>query len=186
LLRCRRRARGGGVRLRRLVYRSPRRLVVRRLREMAMSAAVAAEGVVVRRRVDRARASRGTSQLRALIHGRRSSGCVPDRYFFIDDFIPAFASGVLCGSLQSILAMGLLQIWGGHDGFLDDGGWRIDGGGRRRWKLRVIWGFTWSRDFNVIYTFASAPRVRWVGQLFLYPLCTCLYSYASLYVFLIQ
>jgi hypothetical protein len=65
-----------------------------------------------------------------LIQGRRSSGCVPGRYFFINDFISASVSGAFCGSLQSTLAMGLLQIWGDHDNFIDDGGWRIDGGGQ--------------------------------------------------------
>jgi hypothetical protein len=62
-------------------------------------------------RVDWARVSLGPSRRRASIRGRRCSGCVPGRCVFNDGFNSTMVSSVLCDSFQSLLAMGLLQIW---------------------------------------------------------------------------
>jgi hypothetical protein len=181
--------RGGGVRLCRLVYRSPRVGWFRRLMKMVVPATrivkgtPTAAGVLVGRRVDRARTSRGASRRRASILGRRSLGCVPGRCFFIVVFILASTSGIYCGSLQSIFAMGLLQIWG-TGVFFDIGGRRFNGGGRRRFL--PIWGFTGSTVLSVISFFVKGLCVRWFRQLScILHLCTCIRT-RILYSFLDQ
>jgi hypothetical protein len=107
---------------------------------------------------DRARASYGASRRRASIRGRRGSGCIPDRCSSNGDFIPASASGVYCGSLQSFQAMGL-----GHGIFFGVGGRRwIDGGGRRRRRPELS-GSTGSLDLNVIGNFFRGPLCKMAG-----------------------
>lgn len=181
LLRCRRRARGGRL------YRSPCGLRFHRLLEVVVPMARIVKGtstvvgVAVGWGEDRAQISRGACRRRASILGRRSSGCVPGRCAFIDVFIPSSGTGDYCGSFESNLAMGLLQICGGHDVFFDGGDRRrIDDGGR--WRLLAIWGITGSRVLNEIYVFLRGLCVRWWAQLSMYPFRMYLYSYVYLYV----
>jgi hypothetical protein len=182
-LRRRRRARGGGVRLRRLLCRSPRGLPLRRLGEAAVPAtrfvnqAATVMGFVAGWRVDRVRASFDASRRRASIQGRRGSGCVPGRCFFYGGFNPAAVSGVYCGSLQSLLAMGLRQIWVAL-GVPD-----ADDGRRRRSSVWVE--CTVAMIFGDFLFFSRGFRAFLPVQLSLYPVRLCLYAYASLYVFLV-
>lgn len=132
-------------------------------------------GVTAARRVDRAHASLGASRLRALIHGRRCSGCVPGRCYFDDDFILAMASGVYYGYLQSFYAMGHLQIWAavGAPGAGDGWWWRS--------PTRLC---TVAREFRVISVFYRGLCASSLGQLSTYPVSSYLYWLMSLYVFL--
>ena len=182
LLRRRRRVRGGGVRLCRLLYRSLCQLLVRRCGEAAMlvarfvKKAAAAAGVAARWRVDQVRLSLGVCRRRALIQDWRSSGCIPGRWFFTDDFNPPMVTGDYCSSIQSFLATGVLQIWVISGALGASDGWR--------WSSPMWFECTAARDFLVIFVFSRA------SVHFCLVSCLCiLYSricILSLYVFLTQ
>jgi hypothetical protein len=93
--------------------------------------------------------------------GRRASA---DGHIYID-------------SNKSLCAMGLLQFM---VVFILFG----DGGGRRRRDAsRVVREV---RGIVVIFLSARALFDVWLANLYPYPLCTCLYLYASMYAFLLQ
>ena len=106
LLRCRQRARGGGARLRWLLYRSLRRPLFRRcggaavLVTLFVIGAEMAVGAAVGWRVDRPRLPLGVSRWREPIRDMWSLGRVPGRGFFNDDIVPAFVLDGNCGSLK--------------------------------------------------------------------------------------
>jgi hypothetical protein len=54
-------------------------------------------------------------------------------------------------------------------------------GGRRRGGRPLV-DREGSRGMDVMFFFLRVLRGVWLGQLPLYPLCTCLYSYIYLYV----
>jgi hypothetical protein len=115
LLRCQRQVHEGGVRLRRLMYRSLRSIRFIALKvvgsaERSVKDTPAVVGVAVGWRVVRAQSSHGVSRRRASIHRRRGSGRVPGRCSSIVVFIPASGVGCLLRLSQSFLAMRLLQI----------------------------------------------------------------------------
>ena len=86
-------------------------------------------------------------------------------------------SGVLCGSFQSLLAMGLLQIW------VASGVLGARDGRRRRSPTRLQ--CKEARDYLVISIFSRGFFAFLVGQLSLYPVCSYLYLSELLYVFFV-
>lgn len=120
-LRRRRRARGGGVRLCRLLSRSLRRLLLRRCGGAAVLvprfclAAGEAVGDVDWGRADRPRLLLGDGRRRASIRDLRSLGRVPGRCSFNGGIGQAFVSGSYCGSLKPACD-GASSDRGGGDG----------------------------------------------------------------------
>lgn len=193
LLRRRRRVRGGGVWLCRPLYRSLCGL--RRLRRLGGDRVggglrQGCIGCLGRRgwlESGSCSSSCGVCRRRVSIQDRRSSGRVPGRWSFFVVFIPASASGGFCGSSQSFIAMGFLQIWGSLGVFVFNSDVRRGfGGGARRWRLLAKSGFTGSRGLFAISVSARGLCVSRVGQLSMYPSSMCLCVYSFLYVFLIQ
>ena len=96
----------GGVRLRRLLFRSLRRPLFRRCGGAAVLVTrfvIGAEMVVaaaVGWRADRPRLPLGVSRWREPIRDMWSLGRVPGRGFFNDDIVPAFVLDGNCGSLK--------------------------------------------------------------------------------------
>lgn len=153
LLRCRRLARGGGVRFCRLLYRMS---AVHFVKGVATTA-----GDMAGWRVDQARVTLGTSRRRASIHGRRSSGCVLGRCFFNHRFNLVSTSGVYCGSLQSYYAMGLLQIWMAAS--------VPSAGDGRKWRSPTRLTCTETRDLLVFFCFLWRLLCKFVGS----TICIC-------------
>ena len=139
--------------------------------------AVAAVGDAEFRRVDRPRLPLGFRRRRVLIQVRRGPGCVPGRCAFADGFFPPMVTGNYCGSFQSFLAMGFLRIWA--SGPLGAGLGR-----RRSSPLRME--RMEARVLLVFSVFSRAFFACLVVQLPLYSVVPYLYSYVSLYVFLIS
>ncbi|CAO2185708.1 unnamed protein product [Urochloa humidicola] len=110
------------------------------------------------------------------VHGEHRSGGLeelgrgPGRWATADGFINF-------DSVQSFSAKGLLQFKVELDFFPDDVGRR-----RGRRPLEVHEG---PRGFSVISVLVRVLCERWLLQLLLYPLLTCLYLYVFMYVFLI-
>ena len=113
LLRCQRRARGGGAPAVEFLYRSRSPAIHRPRGKVSSSASriqdkKTASGHADGWRVDRARVSRGgfRRRRRVPVHGRRGSGCVPGRCSVIVCFF-------YCGYFQSLVAIGFLRPWVG-------------------------------------------------------------------------
>ena len=96
--------------------------------------------------MDRPRPSLSVCRRRVLIQDRRGSGCVLSQCVFIDGFFLPMVMGNNCGSFQSFLAVGLLQIWA--SGALDAGDNQ-----RRSSPMRMV--RTEARDLLVFFLFFS-------------------------------
>jgi len=83
---------------------------------------------------------------------RRGSGCVLSQCVFIDGFFPPMVMGNNCGSFQSFLAVGLLQIWA--SGALDTSG-ALDAGDNQRRSSPMRMVRTEARDLLVFFLFFS-------------------------------
>jgi len=129
----------------------------------------AVSGCVEVWRVDLVRISSGgvCCRRRAGVHGRWSSGCVPGRCSSSDGFIPS-RTGVYCGYLQSLMAIGLLPTW--------DSWWRSSGDGRRQ-RSRVVSTGRVSRVLFVIPMFGRGLCVNGRDSCLLYPSRMYLYVY---------
>ena len=161
-LRRRRRAREGGVRRCRLLFRRLRRHHLgdeELLSTRFVLQAVIAVGDVEVRRVDQPRFPLGVRRRRVLIQVRRGPGCVPGRCAFADGFIPPLLTGNHCGLFQSFLAMGLLWIWA--SGALDAGHGR-----RRSSPTRMARTEAWV--FLVIFALSRGFFACVLGQLSLF------------------
>jgi len=128
-LRRRRRGCGGGVRFHRLLLRSLRRLLLCRCGGVAVLVprsclgAEVAVGAVDGGRAGRLRLPFGSGRWRASIRDLRSLGRVPGQRSFNGVFVPAFVSGIYCGSIKPM----------GNGASSDRGRWRW----RRQWRLRL-------------------------------------------------
>lgn len=175
--------RPGGVPLRRQwrgrgdLYRSPGLALPRPGQVMLVLAflskgAKQGIGVADRGRLDLGRSSRGgaSRRRRAQVQELVGLGRVPGRWTTAEGFI-------FFDSFQSQCAMGLLQLMVVFVFF-------VGGGGRRRGGRSLV-DLEGSRGLDVIFIFFGVLREVWLGHLSLYPLCTRLYFYIFIYVFLI-
>jgi hypothetical protein len=100
----------------------------------------------------------------------------PGRWVTANGFILFFATGVYFDSISSQWAMGHLR-------FMVVLGFFFSGGSQRRGGR--VWTFRKDpRAIVVIFSFLRGLRGVWQRQLHLYPVCTSLYLYAPMYVFL--
>jgi len=113
---------------------------------------------------------------RAQIRELEKLGRGPGRWVIADGFIPFPMTGVYFDSFQSQCAMGLFQL-------MVVFGFFFDGGGRRQ-RGRSRMAHEASRGIDVIFFLFRVLREDWLGQLSLYPIRKCLYSYAPMCVFL--
>lgn len=90
----------------------------------------------------------------------------------------SFGTGVCFGSLRSLCAMELFQIWMAASDLIDD---RV----QRCRSPTSSSASTGHEDVFVFSLFFRGLRVIWAGQLPLYPFYMYLYVYASLYGFFI-
>jgi hypothetical protein len=177
MLRCRRRASGGGVPFVNL-FRSPG-LVVRRCLWVAASAAFFCQGCracceICGRRAVGSSSSFPLRRWSSVVSEDPRSGelgRVPGRWAIADGFIPSFEVGVLFDSSQSHWAMGLLQI---SVVFIV-----LGGGGCRHWGCRAASASTGPRGLIVIFAFLGS-YVQFGTCSSLYILfvlfCMCMYS----------
>ena len=104
------------------------------------------------------------------VPGATEVGRVPGRWATVDD-------NFYCDSFKSQGAMGPRQLTEKLGFFLDGDSWR------RRGRLQGI--HRSSRGFFAISSLVMVLCEIWLYQLPLYPLCTSLYAYGYLYIFLI-
>lgn len=183
-LRCRRRARGGGVLGVEPLYRSPWLGFPHLGEVMGLPAfwsedAKGAAGFVEAGGLDRPRASLGgcRRRWRGRVYGKVYLGRVPGRRDLGDALIPSPEAGVYCGSIQSFYALGFPLLWVRRSPEL------LVPVGRRRFPANMKSSV--SRDLVVIFNFSRVLRARWFGQLsLLYPSSWFLYVRFWLYLFM--
>jgi hypothetical protein len=159
LLRCQRRVRGGGVRLRRLVYKSGSGLQFCCLGDGV--------GGVLHEGYFGSCGRGGASEVgsSSLFQRRESSasfdsgleelGACPQPMFLQRILHSGLGVGCLLRLFQTFQAMGLLQFWGSHGLFFGGGGQRWFEGGCR-WSLLVA-----SKAFGVV--FSQGPLCKMGG-----------------------